>query len=168
MPIYLNYSLTGTAVASLAKGQVYGMTLGSKTVTPRSVGVEVRGWNYEVQAPRDAASGLASGKRQHSPLTITKETDLASPQLLNAKWKGELLATIDLNFVKKSSQGAEQPYFTITLTNATIAGYRRYTPKPHSKALSTHELEEIAFTFQKIEISDVSGGKSSQDDWAAA
>jgi type VI secretion system secreted protein Hcp len=168
MPIYLNYSLTGTAVASLAKGQVHGMTLGSKTVTPRSLGAEVHAWNCGIQAPRDAASGLASGKRQHSPLTITKETDLASPQLLNAKWKSELIATIDLNFLKKSSQGAEQPCFTITLTNATLAGYRRYTPKPRGKGLSTHELEEISFTFQKIEISDVSGGKSSQDDWAAA
>jgi type VI secretion system secreted protein Hcp len=168
MPIYLNHPLTGTAVASLAKGQVYGMTLGSKTVTPRSLGAEVHGWNYGVLAPRDAASGLASGKRQHSVLTITKETDIASPQFLNAKWKSELIATLDLNFVRKSSQGGEQPYFTITLTNATISGYRRYAPKPRGKGLSTHELEEISFTFSKIEISDVSGGKSFQDDWLAA
>ena len=31
------------------------------------------------QAPRDAASGQASGKRQHQPITITKETDKATP-----------------------------------------------------------------------------------------
>lgn len=31
-----------------------------------------------VQSPRDAASGQASGKRQHKPITITKEVDKAS------------------------------------------------------------------------------------------
>jgi type VI protein secretion system component Hcp len=30
---------------------------------------------------RDAASGLPSGKRQHKPITVTNETDTASPKL---------------------------------------------------------------------------------------
>ena len=34
-----------------------------------------------VQSPRDAATGQASGKRQHKPLTVTKEMDKASPKL---------------------------------------------------------------------------------------
>ena len=33
-----------------------------------------------VQSPRDAASGQASGKRQHQPVTIRKEVDAASPK----------------------------------------------------------------------------------------
>jgi hypothetical protein len=33
----------------------------------------------EVVSPRDAASGLPTGKRQHKPLTITKEIDKSSP-----------------------------------------------------------------------------------------
>jgi hypothetical protein len=32
-----------------------------------------------VQAPRDVATGQASGKRQHQPLTITKSVDKATP-----------------------------------------------------------------------------------------
>ncbi len=32
-------------------------------------------------APRDAASGLPSGKRQHKPVSVTKPIDKASPQL---------------------------------------------------------------------------------------
>ena len=35
-----------------------------------------------VQGPRDAATGQASGKRQHQPLTIRKEVDAASPKLI--------------------------------------------------------------------------------------
>lgn len=32
-------------------------------------------------SPRDAASGMASGKRQHKPLTVTKSIDKASPKV---------------------------------------------------------------------------------------
>ena len=34
-----------------------------------------------VVTPRDAASGMATGKRQHAPVRITKEWNAASPQL---------------------------------------------------------------------------------------
>lgn len=36
---------------------------------------------YQVTGPRDAASGQASGKRMHKPLTIVKEWGAASPTL---------------------------------------------------------------------------------------
>jgi hypothetical protein len=32
-----------------------------------------------VKSPRDAASGMATGKRQHSPVTVRKELDKSSP-----------------------------------------------------------------------------------------
>jgi hypothetical protein len=35
----------------------------------------------EVVSPRDAASGLPTGKRQHKPMTITKELDKSTPKL---------------------------------------------------------------------------------------
>ena len=34
----------------------------------------------KVQSPRDVATGQASGKRQHQPVTIKKETDASSPK----------------------------------------------------------------------------------------
>lgn len=37
---------------------------------------------YNVKSPRDAASGQASGKRQHKPMVIRKEFDKSSPQLM--------------------------------------------------------------------------------------
>ena len=33
------------------------------------------GGKYDVQSPRDLATGQASGKRMHKPITITKELD---------------------------------------------------------------------------------------------
>lgn len=38
-----------------------------------------------VKSPRDIATGQASGKRQHKPLTVTKEVDKASPKVAPSK-----------------------------------------------------------------------------------
>lgn len=37
--------------------------------------------SHSVTSPRDSASGLATGKRMHKPMTITKELDKSSPKL---------------------------------------------------------------------------------------
>ena len=41
--------------------------------------------HYAINSPRDAASGQASGKRMHKPITITKEWGAATPQLMAVK-----------------------------------------------------------------------------------
>jgi hypothetical protein len=40
-------------------------------------------FNQAIVSPRDAASGLPTGKRQHKPFVITKELDKSSPTLAN-------------------------------------------------------------------------------------
>ena len=39
-------------------------------------------FDQEVGSPRDAASGLATGKRMHKPFVITKELDKSSPMVV--------------------------------------------------------------------------------------
>jgi hypothetical protein len=41
--------------------------------------------HYAVTGPRDAASGQASGKRMHKPITVVKEWGAATPQLMAMK-----------------------------------------------------------------------------------
>jgi hypothetical protein len=36
--------------------------------------------NHEVKAPRDAATGMASGKRQHSPVTLKTDEQQKTPE----------------------------------------------------------------------------------------
>ena len=40
---------------------------------------------YQVVSPRDSASGQASGKRMHKPITFVKEWGAATPQLMAMK-----------------------------------------------------------------------------------
>ena len=45
----------------------------------------VRQASYSIASPRDAASGLPTGKRQHKPFTFVKEWGPATPQLRTMK-----------------------------------------------------------------------------------
>jgi len=56
-------------------------TLGNSTVSPGGNVNPADRAKYGKAAPRDAASGMASGKRQHKPLTVTKSIDKASPKV---------------------------------------------------------------------------------------
>jgi type VI secretion system secreted protein Hcp len=53
-------------------GKTQGEIKGSNTQKGREDQIMVIGYNHEVVSPRDAASGLPTGKRQHKPLTVTK------------------------------------------------------------------------------------------------
>ena len=46
-----------------------------------SDGAVAAAFEYDVKAPRDVATGQASGKRMHKPFTITKEWGASSPML---------------------------------------------------------------------------------------
>jgi hypothetical protein len=57
-------------------------------------------FGYSVKSPRDAASGQASGKRQHKPFTFVKEIDKSSPTLMKTMDKSTpklMLATFTID-----------------------------------------------------------------------
>lgn len=66
------------------KGQKQGDVKGSVTQKGRENKIMVIAVSHEVVSPRDMASGLPSGKRQHKPFLVTKELDKSSPLLYKA------------------------------------------------------------------------------------
>src|SRR4051794_18356464 len=50
--------------------------------------------SHEIVSPRDQASGLPTGKRQHKPLTIRKEWDATTPKFYNALTNNENLSVL--------------------------------------------------------------------------
>jgi hypothetical protein len=48
-------------------------------------GGDLRSAEYNVKGPRDAGSGMASGKRMHQPMTFIKEWAPATPRLMAIK-----------------------------------------------------------------------------------
>ena len=66
---------------------------------------------YELK-PREAASGMASGKRMHKPLTVVKEWGAASPQLMAMK------PTYDVKKLKGNERVAADGWTEMSMANA--------------------------------------------------
>ncbi len=49
------------------------------------VGADIQTAEYSIKSPRDAASGQASGKRTHKPVTFVKEWGATTPQLAKVR-----------------------------------------------------------------------------------
>lgn len=131
-------------------------------------------YRHEIKSPRDVATGQASGKRQHGPVTITKEWGPATPQLFQAVVTNEVLKSVLFEFIHTTPEGAEEIYYTVKLTNATVSQVKYMTggnavegagSAKTEATYDTHELEEVSFTYQRIEMEHKPGKTAALDDW---
>lgn len=156
------------------KGQKQGDVKGSVTQKGRENKIMVIAVSHEVVSPRDMASGLPSGKRQHKPFLVTKELDKSSPLLYKALCTNENITEWELQFWTTQMTGAiggagiERQHYTVKLTNAKICDIKFSMLNNKNPDLMRYaEYEEIAFTYQKISWTIVDGGITAQDDWEA-
>ena len=153
------------------KGQKQGEIKGSVTQKGRENKIMVIAVSHEIVSPRDAASGLPTGKRMHKPLVITKEIDKSSPLLYNALVNNENIQEWELQFwtpqVKaQQGVGTETQHYTLKLINANIASINfRMANNKHPDLMKFAEYEEVAFTYQKIIWTWTEGGITAEDDW---
>jgi type VI secretion system secreted protein Hcp len=150
------------------KGTTQGEIKGSVTQKGREDSIMVIGFNHEVISPRDAASGLPTGKRQHKPIVITKEMDKATPLLFHALVTNENITEWELRFWQPSASGKEVQYYTIQLINASIAAIRtEMLNNKYPENMQHKEREHISFCYQKIIWTFEDGGITAEDDWEA-
>ena len=118
-------------------------------------------------APRDASSGVATGKRQWQPIRITKEWGAASPQLLQALTANEQLPSVVFEFFRADKAGKEQLHYRITLQNAFVSSISSSLDLTSAAGTpyAGHELEDVELTFQSIMVEDVADKTTATDDW---
>jgi len=157
--------LTATEFTFTIQGSKQGFFHGDRDAT------DIRGLSYELQVttPIDPATGQASGRRQYKPFVITKEWGASSPQILTALATNETLPAVQLQFFRTSREGVQVVDHVITLTNATIVEVHHH-PVAGLKDSSSdkHEVEEISFTFRKIEVDDRINKTTFVDDWSSS
>lgn len=105
-------------------------------------GVAIIAVSHEIVSPRDAASGLPTGKRMHKPFVITMSWGASSPLFIGALVNNENLTKVEIDFTGG----------VFTLTNAQVADYQL-----HGSTVS------LSFVYQKIEWT--AGTTTIQDDW---
>jgi type VI secretion system secreted protein Hcp len=144
---------TATGFSMTVEGQKQGLISGK-------AGILGSRFSHGVKSPRDAASGLATGKRLHSPVIYTKTLGSSSPQLFSAMATNEVLKSVVV-----SVPGADGgPGYLIKLTNASISEIKQYTEMVNGRATV---FEDVSFTYQKIEVQDLGTGAVAVDDWLA-
>ena len=164
-------TLQSTQITKFLKvtGQKQGLITGSVTEKGKEGTIAVLAIEHSIISPRDAASGLPTGKRMHSPLVIVTHIDKSTPLLYNALVNNENLPTVELDFYKPKANGKDTLYFTIKLTNANISSVKQtnLNSDDDPQLGLFGEYEEVAFTYQKIQWTWIDGGITAQDDWEA-
>ncbi len=151
------------------QGAVSGAFPGNTTQKGREGWIVASGFAHEVKSPRDAATGLPTGKRQHGPVTLTLPWSSASPLLFQALVTNEA-AEDRGDRVRRSRSaatgGAEVVAQRVKLTNASVSDLRRLNDR--TQANQGGPVDIVSLTYQKIEIEDPRGGQSASDDWTSA
>lgn len=142
-------------------------------------------FNMDVTSPRDIATGQASGKRQHKPITIGIEWGTWTPQIFSAMVNNEVLNEVVINVQGAAGGGSgKQQYEWIKLHNAVISEILTHTVNHtqvqdvsmayqevhmgtgnRTSATDSWELEQAALTFQKIHVSNSLGKTAAADSW---
>ncbi len=118
--------------------------------------MNVVGFSQEIVSPRDAASGQATGRRQYKPITITKQWDAASPQLMQACATNETLPAVQFLY---RGPGSTVDTMRVKLIDASCTDFASKTDD------STFELETVSFTFRRIEVEHLQSKTMFLDDW---
>lgn len=145
-----------------ATGQKQGKIRGSVTKKGHENKIAVLSWSHEIVSPRDAASGLPTGKRQHKPILITKEIDKSTPLLFQALVDNEKLTSVELAVFADDDKTGTTPIYTVRLTNAEISQIRMET---QGEGKDAKEVMVISLVYQKIEWVWNDGGITAMDDW---
>ena len=123
-------------------------------------------FRYSIQSPRDAATGMAGGKRLHRPASFVKEWGAATPQFFQALCTNEILKSVLFEFLGVDPNGEKYVFHTIRLTNASVSEIEQYVENPPgNEAHDPQPLERISMTFQKIELENKDGKSTAVDDW---
>lgn len=93
----------------------------------------------------------AGGERTHSPLTITKAVDRASPLLYKACCQDEILGEAIFKFYRINPTGNEEHFYTIKLEKAIVLSVEKWMPNALDKSKEDYPcLENVSFAFEQI------------------
>ncbi len=147
------------------EGEQTGKIEGSVTQKGREGSIMVIAFDHLITSPRDAASGMPTGKRQHMPIRITKEIDKSTPLLLRAFTDNDRLHG-EIRFWQPTPSGLEEQYYTIRFAGAYITTiHQEMLNNKYPENMQHKEREEISIAYTTIEKVFNDGGISAEARW---
>ena len=149
------------------EGMTQGVIEGPCMLSGREDAMLVYKYSHELDVPFDSKSGLPTAKRTHSPVTVTKVFDKASPKLYLALNNGERFKYVEFEFYRLSADGTEEHYFTIRLEDAVIISIKPYVLSEADSSIEilNGHMEELSFTYKKIIWTYELEGIKTEDVW---
>lgn len=125
-------------------------------------------FTFNGASPRDAGSGLPSGKRRYEPVCLVKQWGESTPQLWTAFATNETLSEVDFEFTRTNPNGEEVVYQTVTLMEASIVQMKESSSTTTTKApgatTDVGEVDEVCFTFRRVTVENKDARTSFTDD----
>jgi type VI secretion system secreted protein Hcp len=131
-------------------GTKQGAIKGSGTKRKGWDGIEISGFSFGVESPRDEHSGLPTGQRQHKPIVVVREVDEASPLLFQALCNNEVFTEALIEFDQVGGGGKHGPIRTIELKNGKIYSIT-HSPNHRGK-----RSERISFDYEQVLVNGLS------------
>ena len=161
-------SSSGSVVYMTLRGQKQGVIKGEVTRKGLEGSHFLLAYSHEIVSPRDPASGLPTGKRQHQPFRVVKLLNEGSPALLNAMAANEVLPTVTIDVWGVNNVGVEAKILTYTLVNANLISIRPWMPNQSDSAAANYPpAEELSFSYESIRVLWVPKGTEAQDTWSS-
>lgn len=129
---------------------------------------ELAGYIMDLAVSRTAGSGMATGRRTHQPLTILKASGSSSPLYFKALVMNEQLQKVVIDFYKTDPAGAEVNYYTVTLENVFVSGYKQFTGPLDNERFNPGNntlYDEIKLAYRKITVLEKPSQITATDDW---
>lgn len=141
----------------------------TQTSLGREGSIECIAYEQGVATAREAATGYVVGRRQYSPLTITKRIDAASPLLMKALVNNEKVeAAFKFFRPNPAGDGTTEQFYTVSFKEGNVYSIKqRVTETIHPVTAHDPPLEDVAFIFKTISWTYTKGGVTHEDSWAA-
>jgi type VI secretion system secreted protein Hcp len=141
---------------------------GSSTqMEDRADSIEAIEYHFEVNTAREAGSGMATGRRQYSPIRILKRCDVATPLILKALVDNQdVEMTAKFYRPKQDGTAGTEHFMTHHTTQGRISKIWKWSPNSANPGESRMpEMEWVEQVFGTFEVTWVEGGVGHKDEW---
>jgi len=141
----------------------------TQTSLDRTDTIECYYYEQGVSSARDAATGMATGRRQYEPIVIRKRIDKSSPLLSKALSENQVVEGV-FKFYRPNptGDGTTEQFYSVQIKKGRISAMKQFLPDTTSDDTShQHPMEEVSFVFGTISWTFTDGGVTHEDDWSS-
>lgn len=132
----------------------------------REGSIVILAFDHVVELPTDDR-GIASGRRVHRPMVITKEIDKSTPMLYQALCTGELLTEMTIDWYRIDGTGDEEMYYSMKMFNGLITKIHPWVPNVlEANNAQMKHMEDVHISYEKVIWTWEPDGIEFEDGWS--